>query len=176
MKSVDFGGRIWIHHADSREDLIRIVDAGYRGIECDIYYSEEYDDIIVTHDLPYKKPVIPLEDYFKYLQNSETILWLDLKEANLGHITKLSAKLKELERRYRFENRYFVESPKKIHQILLSRRGFNTVLWLSSLDSTSVAFYGRNVTNKIAILLGDFIAISLPFEVYNEEVRDTYND
>ena len=177
MSTFDFGPKEWIHHTgfpiNTPEGMRNVIKLGYKGIECDVFYSEEEDRFIVAHDLPYKGQKVYLDDLLDILKGTDVKLWIDFKNASLVNLFKEIKKFKEIDQKLNVNGHYFVESPDMIHQILLSRFHVNSISWLR-LHSLSRAFYLRNLPNKLGIVLGDFQSISFPIEHYNEKVESTY--
>lgn len=173
MKSFSFGDKNWIHRRNSIEELEQSLKEGYKGIECDVFYIVSEDRFYISHDWPLQTKV-DLEDYLKLLRGTDVKLWLDFKNASLGNISSLVHKLKELESKYSFTDRYFIEAQDLTHQVVLSWYGINSVLWLSHHTKSRISFL-RNFLNRLAVTSGDFIAVSFAMNTYQNQEIETYS-
>jgi glycerophosphoryl diester phosphodiesterase len=177
MRPFSFGPRQWIHHLgnpqNSMEGLEKILAQGLMGVECDVHYDESEGRFVVTHDWPPPANRLYLDDVFNRLSGSAVKIWIDLKNAKAQNYAAVASKISEMAKKSQLEDRYFVESPELLHQILLSRTGVPSVLWLDPAEKSRL-YHLRNWANKLAIVLSDAVAISMPSEKYTENVQGTY--
>ena len=176
QKPLDFRDQVWLHHGRPENSLAGVLNGmeqGFQGIELDVYYLENENRVVVTHDLPVTGAPTDLEDIFAAVGPTQVNLWLDYQNASPGTNGKFEALLKSLEKKYGMQERYFVESPECLAQVLLSWDGINTVLWVQAHPGSRIS-YLRTLMNKFLIVVGNFVAISLEFETYDDRTQKTY--
>ena len=72
---------LWLHKGQSysknlEEIFLKINEDSWKGIELDIYFSENYKQFFITHDHPLTND-LPILDDILHVKNKK--LWLDLK-------------------------------------------------------------------------------------------------
>ncbi len=122
------GGRLFPDN--SPEGVQQAIQEGFPGVELDVFYSVDEDEIIVSHDPPHEEGLakgLPLSGFDI---PSSIYVWLDFKnldELKPSQITAFAERLKELG----YSRNVFVESRDMTGLLSLKEHGFKTVLWLS---------------------------------------------
>ena len=119
---------LWLHKGQSysknlEEIFLKINKDSWKGIELDIYFSEDYKQFFITHDHPLTND-LPILDDILYAKNKK--LWLDLK--NLSDI-KFSD-LKVLKKKLKFisiKNQVFIESQNLLKLKFLQDKNVNII-------------------------------------------------
>jgi hypothetical protein len=107
-------------------------NSGFKGFEIDLFYYKK--NIIVSHEKP--RPgvkYLKIQDFLNGInfQDSDTNLWLDLKNLNYTNCTKVAEILKGILQKRNIINSTFVESKKSLLGLnCLRKNGIHGVYWV----------------------------------------------
>ena len=115
--------KIWSHkglksHGNNTiKGIIGALEAGFKGIEIDVWYIPRFNRFILSHDYPEfdsKKKLATLENLLKVLSLAnyqKVYLWLDLKNRSDLNISLITKRLKTLEKIAQPNLNIFIEHP-----------------------------------------------------------------
>lgn len=167
--------KCWLHKANNLEKLKKFINE-YPGVEIDIHYNLEKNFYDVTHEVKDSKN-LSLEEYFKILEKTKIMIWLDLKNLNHENLILSKNLLDELLRTYNInKSRIILESPE--YELLKEYKNVFKKYYLVYYDDF---FYKTDKLDKITqkewqiwqenILKiahsKDVNAISFPIEMYD---------
>lgn len=132
------GPQVWGHRGsggrlapeNTPEAVVVAVREGFPGVELDIFYDPDANDIIVSHDPPVNGTGNPGISLDAYDIPGSTFVWLDFKNLKSLQEKEVEAFVRKLQG-YEFARNTFVESTSLEKLRLLGQKDIKTVLWLS---------------------------------------------
>ena len=151
---------LWLHKGQSysknpQEIFLKINKDSWKGIELDIYFSENYKQFFITHDYPLTND-LPILDDILYAKNKK--LWLDFK--NLSDIR--FSDLKVLKKKLKYigiKNQVFIESQNLLKLKYLQDENINIIFNFPIIfKNKTYLFLIKYLTN---ILGFEYISVSV---------------
>jgi hypothetical protein len=172
--------KFWVHKGYTKVDesyqnnhLQQALDDGIIGVELDVYFSAELQQLLVVHDFPIKDTIF-LDEYIAPTGN-KLKYWFDLKNLKNSNVNQATKAFQEINSRYDLNNQFIIESKEADKLGELSKQGFYTCLWMNTPNKKNLLnYYYRNFRNKYAIVFNHFNAISMPYYVYQSNEYNTY--
>lgn len=158
----------------SIESIQQAKKDGFKGVEIDIQYNRKLKTFLVAHDQTIIDTLL-LEELLDVTKN-ELLYWFDLKYFEDQDEEEILLCFNRINEKYQLQNRFIIESKVSNKLKFLSEQGLNTCLWISTPNPEErLKFYFWNLKNKLAILNGDFNAISMPYDLYKKTDYQEYN-
>jgi glycerophosphoryl diester phosphodiesterase len=177
--------QIWAHRGYSEEFLPNSIPAfnaaielGAGGIEMDLFWDDDLNTFVVSHDKPYIKPydqLLTLPQVLDSLSDVKINYWLDLKNLEKGNVKQVIDSLNELLDQYNCRQRVFVESE---HGWLLRRiekANIRTIYWVQFGRTWPRQMLKRTYVNLI-LLFSDFDGITTANFLFDETFRRHFNN
>lgn len=101
------------HRANSLIRLQHALLGGFDGVEVDVYYSDQHQEIMVGHDGDNKATSagLPLSRYLALAQrNGYRQIWLDAKNLNPSTFPHFMRRLDQLDQQFPFKSRALIET------------------------------------------------------------------
>ena len=162
---------LWLHRGQSysknlEEIFFKINKDRWKGVELDVYFSENYRQFFITHNHPLTNDLPTLDDIL-YAKNKK--LWLDLK--NLSDIKFSDLKvLKEKLKYIGIKNQVFIESQNLLKLKFLQDKNFNIIFNFPIIFENKIyLFLIKYLTNifgfeYISISINSFLKIKSYFK------------
>ena len=149
--------KIWAHRVNTPEDANKKI-ALFDGIEVDLVYDTITSNLYVNHDIGDNS--LTFNDYLKQLDNTQTHYWLDVK--NLHDTTgAICDTIIALSKKYKFKNKFFVESWSSVALKKAKEKGVMTSLWVDNIaldDEPDTTAWHEKVLEQIGIAHPDAIS------------------
>ncbi len=156
--------KVWKHGVYSKleaHDLEGVFD----GLEVDVIYSPEKNDIYVGRIVADTSKNQTLDDWFSVLEKPKKMsFWIDFKNFSADNANAALDVLDVIMKKYKIQNKSFIES-KDVNALKIAKeRGYYTMLWVENLyywknrkhkDTITVM---RKIRNKIDELQPDAIS------------------
>lgn len=127
--------KIWKHRANVTEELKQIEDI-FDGVEVDIIYSAEKDDIYVAHGYEDTINNIFLDEWLSVLKNpSKMCYWIDFKNLTVHNASKALNKLGSIVDKYDIRDKVFIESWSTEALRKAKKNGFFVMLWVDAISN-----------------------------------------
>lgn len=126
--------KVWKHHVNSIEEL-KDAKENFDGVEIDIFYVPEKNDIFVGHSYADSVNNLLFNDLLSSLGKARKMCyWLDFKYLNADNAEQAITALNIIADKYRIKDKLFIESwsPKALS--VAKNNGFHTMLWVTSLS------------------------------------------
>ena len=173
--------KIYAHKGGQPENsikgIINLIERGHYNFEVDLFLDNDSSEVFLSHD-PLKKEqhYDSLTELFKELKNrglEKCYFWLDFKNLNEINSKKIGEKLNQIVVEFGLRDRLFVESREIKALKKLSNFNIKTVYWINPYHLSRL-FYLRNYKNIYDIITSKVIAISMPYEKFNDRVKSFF--
>ena len=125
--------KLWKHGVYSKyqaKELEKVFD----GLEVDVIYSPEKNDIYVGRVLADTSKNQTLDDWFAILKKPRRMsYWIDFKNLNADNAEQAFLVLDNIVSKYRIRNKFFVESQDVKALKIANERKYHTMLWVENL-------------------------------------------
>ncbi len=179
--------QIWDHRGLVQADEIQentiesyqnALHAGASGIEMDIFYDDEVEGFVVSHDKPYQlqsdSSWLSLDQVFSIFGDS-IYYWLDLKNLNSNNLKKVITRLEYLQDRYAIRDMVYVESGNSWSAYRMSKsQNINTILWIQYSSHKPIISWVKKLYYKFLIATGNFSAISRGYKYADEDFQSAF--
>lgn len=178
----DSSNKFWAHrgYLENGESyninyLSELVKLGFKGVELDLFYDHEIDNLVLAHELPIKRKILLID----YLQSSKNDLkyWFDIKNLSSSNKQEVKNILTDLDLKYDLNNQFIVESKNASSLSFLSSVGIYTCLWVNTPSKQNfMKFNYWQMRNKFNLFFHEFDAISMPYYIYSSgEFKDFHH-
>lgn len=181
LKEYPLNQKMWPHRGYSvinqnyrLEDISLAAQKGFFGIELDLFFSIEKRDFLVTHELPVKD-TLWLSDLLNTNKN-RFFYWFDLKNLSRDNVDSAFEALQTINKNYRLNNQFFIESKEAKELAILKNKGINTCLWIKTPNKNKLfSYYYWRYKNKWDIVYYDFSTVSFPADLLDKQEYQDYN-
>jgi len=174
--------KIWLHmgyhneqiKANSVHSVAEAFASGHAGVELDIHYISDLNQIIVCHDLPESyQDALYLDELLKNTapKNKKQYFWLDFKNLSYSNASEALQLLSDVLARNQLLNNVLVESSNPF--MVRKMRSFGLKgTWGVFYGYNSARFDEKNIsTFKSLAVLSKCEMVSLPWETYDENAQ-----
>jgi glycerophosphoryl diester phosphodiesterase len=176
--------KVWAHRGyykqfpeNSIESLSEAFNRGARGVELDIFFDQELQNFIISHDIPdksVKNELLTLEKVFSSL-GKRGYFWIDFKQLESVHdINLVVDKMEKLLTKFQLFEKVIIESPNGFLLRKFSQRGIHTSYWIQ-LSSIKVLTLIKDCAYRVMIAFSNFSAISMDYRDYGDYIRKSYS-
>lgn len=169
-KSFDYPeSKIWKHGVYSKYDAQKY-EGVFDGLEVDVIYSPEKNDIYVGRVVADTSKKQTLDDWFAILKKPNSMsYWIDFKNLSADNAKLAFDVLDSIVEKYNLEHKFFVESQDVKALKIAKKRDYHVMLWVENLywkkktyeDTVAVM---KKIRNQIADLQPD--AISCEYRMF----------
>jgi len=169
--------QVWAHSAYldlQRSNPLKVIEKaflnGARGIELDVFFDENTQRFVLSHDAPYFRyggKLFYLHQVFERFK-SRGYYWIDFKNLSFSNYEKARSRMLNLLTKHKLFHHVYVEST---HGLLLrtySQKGIRTIFWIVYENNWTRHF--KILYIKSIIAFSRFNAISSPYQ----RVGDSY--
>lgn len=147
---------------------------GAQGMEVDVFFKSDITSFIVTHDPPQPSTTYPeLEDYFKRFRDS-TFYWIDLKNITTDNATAIAETMSQLSKKYKLEDKLFIESSNAALLYKLSEKKIKTLYWLQFNRSNTFIQKAKLLLIKYLLVKYDFSGVSTSAFFFDDEFKKAF--
>jgi glycerophosphoryl diester phosphodiesterase len=135
------------HPQNSLEAFSAALKSGFEGVELDVFFYEDINQFIVSHDEPLSKQLdtfLTLESVFATFEDS-LYYWLDLKNLNPKNYPAIKENLERLSSKYPIKEKLYIESANAIPLGKLAKAGFNTLYWVQYSRNQPKRFFKTQI-------------------------------
>ena len=126
--------KVWKHRVNTKEEL-KDARKNFDGVEIDIFYVSEKNDIFVGHSYADTVNHLLFSDLLSSLRKAKKLCyWLDFKYLNVENAEQAISALNVIAERYKIKERIFIESWSQKALSVAKSNGFHTMLWVTSLS------------------------------------------
>lgn len=162
--------KIWKHGVYSKYEAQEL-EGIFDGLEVDVIYSPEKDDIYVGRVVADTSKKLTLDEWFSMLKKpSETNYWIDFKNLSKKNAKQAMKILNDMNTKYGFKENTFVESTDLNALFIVKENGFRTLLWVDNIKywgkkaHEDSAYLAKKIREQIQKLQPD--AISCEYSMY----------
>ena len=159
--------KTWKHGVYSKNDA-QSFEGVFDGLEVDVIYTPEKDDIYVGRVVADTSKNLPLDEWLSVLKEpAKMSYWIDFKNLSADNAGKALAVFDKLVDKYDIEDRFFIESQDVNALKIAKNKDYHVMLWVDNLyywnkkDTVSVV---NKIRSQIADLHPD--AISCEYRMY----------
>ena len=139
--------KVWKHGVYSKYDAQKFEDI-FDGLEVDVIYSPEKDNIYVGRVLADTSKNLTLDEWFSVLKKPNKMhYWIDFKNLSEKNAQQALDVLNILDEKYRIKGNTFVENKNIDALKIVKENGFHTLLWVENLN------YWRTKQHKDSVYL-----------------------
>lgn len=168
LKSFNYpDSKVWKHGVYSKYDAQNLEDV-FDGLEVDVIYSPEKNDIYVGRVVADTSKNLPLDEWLAMLKEPNKICyWIDFKNLSADNAENALAVFDKLVEKYNIEDRFFIESQDIKALKVARKKDYHIMLWVDNLyywnkkDTASVV---NKIRSQIEDLHPD--AISCEYRMY----------
>lgn len=125
--------KVWKHGVYSKYDAQKYEDV-FDGLEVDVIYSPEKNDIYVGRVLADTTKRQTLDEWLSFLKNpSDMHYWIDFKNLSVDNAEAAMLVLNLLSNKYGIKSNVFVESKDLKALKIVKKNGFWTMLWVENI-------------------------------------------
>lgn len=125
--------KLWKHGVYSKYDAQRL-EGVFDGLEVDVIYSPEKNDIYVGRVVGDTVKNLPLDEWLSMLRSPRrTYYWIDFKNLSEQNASQAIAVLNPLAEKYKIKAKTFVESQDVEALKIAKANEFRTILWVENL-------------------------------------------
>lgn len=153
--------KIWKHGVYSKYDAQKY-EGVFDGLEVDVIYSLEKDNIYVGRVEADTSKNLPLDEWFAMLKEPDKMCyWIDFKNLSADNVNQALDVLDVLVEKYQIYDKFFVENQSVAVLKIVKERKYSTMLWVDNLyywnkkDTTSVI---KKIRSQIEDLHPDAIS------------------
>ena len=167
-KKFDYpNSKVWKHGVYSKNEA-QSFEGVFAGLEVDVVYSPEKNDIYVGRVVADTSKNLPLDEWLSVLKEpAKMSYWIDFKNLSADNAEKALAAFDKLVEKYNIEDRFFVESQDIKALKFAKKKDYHVMLWVDNLyywnkkDTISVI---NKIRSQIEDLHPD--AISCEYRMY----------
>lgn len=162
--------KLWKHGVYSKYQA-KELEGVFKGLEVDVIYSPEKNDIYVGRVLADTAKNQTLDDWFSILRRPKRMsYWIDFKNLNADNAERAFLVFDNIVNKYKLRNKFFIESQNVLALQLANERNYHTMLWVENLH-----YWGKKnfrdtlfVMNKIRSQINELHpdAISCEFTMF----------
>ncbi len=125
--------KVWKHGVYSKYEA-RDLEGVFDGLEVDVIYSPEKNDIYVGRVVADTSKNQTLDDWFTVFKEPEKMsFWIDFKNLSADNANSAFNVLDIIVEKYKIHNRFFIESQDIKALQLAKERNYFTMLWVENL-------------------------------------------
>ena len=125
--------KIWKHGVYSKYDAQKLEDI-FDGLEVDVIYSPEKNDIYVGRVVADTSKNLPLDEWLSALKEPENMCyWVDFKNLSKDNAKKVFKVMDQLVKKYNIKDKVFIESPDINALRIAKNKKYHTMLWVENL-------------------------------------------
>lgn len=125
--------KLWKHGVYSKYQA-KELEGVFKGLEVDVIYSPEKNDIYVGRVVADTAKNQTLDDWFSVLRRPRRMsYWIDFKNLNAANAEQAYLVLDNLVAKYRIRNKFFIESQNVLALKMANERNYHTMLWVENL-------------------------------------------
>ncbi len=168
--------KVWGHRGyfkdypeNSIESFSEAFDRGAHGVELDIFFDNNLQDFIVSHDYPYNLvngKLLTLENVFSAV-GKRGYFWVEFKQLDaVPDVDLVVDKMERLIKKFNLMDKVIIESPKGILLRKFSKKSIHTSYWLDK-PTYRFMFWIKDFQYRSLIGFSNFSAISMSHRYYN---------
>ena len=153
--------KIWKHGVYSKYEAQEL-EGVFDGLEVDVIYSLEKDNIYVGRVEADTSKNLPLDEWFAMLKEPDKMCyWIDFKNLSADNINQALDVLDVLVEKYQIYDKFFVENQSVDVLKIVKEKKYSTMLWVDNLyywnkkDTASVI---KKIRSQIDVLHPDAIS------------------
>jgi hypothetical protein len=152
-----------------------VINNGLTGIETDVFWEEDKQQFIVSHDAPANKAdsLLPLELLLARFKDSVSY-WIDFKNLSLQNQKNAEQALLQLSNRYQPKGKLFVESGNEWALRKFDSDQINTLYWIQ-YNRTFIARWLKLLYVKTIIVCSSFNGYTSGYSLYNEDFKKQFS-
>lgn len=137
--------KIWKHGVYSKYEAQEL-EGVFDGLEVDVIYSLEKDNIYVGRVEADTSKNLPLDEWFAMLKEPDKMCyWIDFKNLSADNAENAMTAFDKLVEKYNIEDKFFIES-KDIKALKIAKeKDYHVLLWVENI------YYWNNPTSKDTI-------------------------
>ena len=145
-KKFDYpNSKVWKHGVYSKYDAQKL-EGVFDGLEVDVIYSPEKDDIYVGRVLADTSKNLPLDEWLAMLKEPDKMAyWVDFKNLSANNAKDAFVVFDNLIDKYNIEGRFFIESQDVKALKIAKRKNYHVMLWVENI------YYWKNPTERDTI-------------------------
>jgi hypothetical protein len=153
----------------------QVINYGLKGIETDVYWQEDKQQFIISHDPPLNKTdsLLPLEQILARFKDSVSY-WIDFKNLSSQNQKKAEQALLELSNRYELNGKLFVESGNGWALRKFKSENIKTLYWIQ-YNRTFAARWMKLLYVKTLIVCSSFDGYTSGYTLYNDDFKKQFN-
>ncbi len=153
--------KIWKHGVYSKYEAQEL-EGVFDGLEVDVIYSLEKDNIYVGRVEADTSKNLPLDEWFAMLKEPDKMCyWIDFKNLSADNVNQALDVLDVLVEKYQIYDKFFVENQSVDVLKIVKEKKYSTMLWVDNLyywnkkDTASVI---KKIRSQIDVLHPDAIS------------------
>lgn len=153
--------KIWKHGVYSKYEAQEL-EGVFDGLEVDVIYSLEKDNIYVGRVEADTSKNLPLDEWFAMLKEPDKMCyWIDFKNLSADNVNQALDVLDVLVEKYQIYDKFFVENQSVDVLKIVKEKKYSTMLWVDNLyywnkkDTVSVI---KKIRSQIDVLHPDAIS------------------
>lgn len=125
--------KVWKHGVYSKYEA-RDLEGVFDGLEVDVIYSPERNDIYVRRVVADTSKNLPLDEWLAMLKvPSKMSYWVDFKNLSRANAKQAMLIMDKLSEKYQIKDNLFIESPDVTALKTVKDKGYFTMLWVENL-------------------------------------------
>lgn len=152
-----------------------VIRNGATGIETDVYWQEQQQCFIVTHDLPVntKDSVLKLEELLARFKDSVSY-WIDFKNLTNANRKQAEQALLQMAEQYNLGQKLFVESGNGAALRKFKKGAIQTLYWIQYNRSFPAKWF-KLLYIKTLIACSNFDGFTTGYSMYDEDFKQRFN-
>lgn len=143
--------KIWKHGVYSKWEAQKL-EGIFDGLEVDVIYSQEKNDIYVGRVVADTSKNLPLDEWLSMLKEPDKMsYWVDFKNLNANNAEKALTVFENLVYKYNLKDKFFIES-RDIDALKIAKgKDYHVMLWVENLH------YWKNPSKKDTLYVMNMI-------------------
>ena len=152
-----------------------VIRNGVTGIETDVYWQEQQQCFIVTHDAPLntKDSVLKLEELLARFKDSVSY-WIDFKNLTYANQQQAELALLKMAQQYNLGQKLFVESGNGWALRKFKKGAVQTLYWIQYNRSFPAKWF-KLLYIKTLIACSNFDGFTTGYSMYDEDFKQRFN-
>jgi hypothetical protein len=152
-----------------------VIRNGVTGIETDVYWQEQQQCFIVTHDVPVNKKdsVLKLEELLARFKDSVSY-WIDFKNLTNANQEQAEEALLQMAQQYNLRQRLFVESGNGWALRKFKKGAVQTLYWVQ-YNRSFPAKWLKLLYIKTLIACSNFNGFTTGYSMYDDDFRERFS-
>ena len=143
--------KVWKHGVYSKDDAQKYEDI-FDGLEVDVIYSQEKNDIYVGRVVADTSKDLTLNEWLSVIKKPKKMnYWIDFKNLSEKNVEQAMTILNCLDAKYGIKEKAFVESKNLKVLKIVKENGFRTLLWVENIK------YWKRKEHKDSVYLAKMI-------------------